>query len=280
MGYHVSIQTGETQKQGGNKTVRQLKAESQAVKQLPEGKQALLGKNKSYTQEEDRILREKAELGVAYETEIAVRQDLKRLQEQKTYALNKKDTDLNLREKELLKKKQELCIREEQLNYEHMNLERVYARKMEEAEVAPELLQKLEHENRSMREVLYAIFQYFGSRIINSIPGVSDRIKVDGLVREEPSAAFMDMVENCFIKPLREALGNAEQIIGNIREAVLDMLKGLHVLNYRGYGNEKTKDVEKDFKQAAGSIFGEDEIKSILKQSRDEMFEEIQNELY
>ena len=72
---------------------------------------------------------------------------------------------------------------------------------------------------------------------------------------------------------------NAEQIIGNIREAVLDMLKGLHVLNYRGYGNEKTIDIEKDFKEAAGNIFGEDEINSMLKQSRDEMFEEMQNKL-
>ena len=59
MGYHVSIRTGETQKQGGNKTVRQLKAESEAVKQLPEGKQALLGKNKSYTQEEDYSMRKR-----------------------------------------------------------------------------------------------------------------------------------------------------------------------------------------------------------------------------
>ncbi len=64
-----------------------------------------------------------------------------------------------------------------------------------------------------------------------------------------------------FLKPLREALENAEQIIGNIREAVLGMLKGLHVLNYRGYGNEKTFDIEKDFKQAVVNIFGEDENK-------------------
>ena len=194
--------------------------------------------------------------------------------------MNKKDTDLNLREKELLKKEQDLYIREEKLNNERNALVREYARRMGEAGVAPELLQKLEKENRSLKEVLYAIFEYFGSRIINSIPGISDRIKIDGPVSEEPSAAFMNMVENRFVKPLREALGNAEQIIGSIREAILDMLKGLHVLNYRGYGNEKTKDIEKDFKQAAGNIFGEGEIKLILKQSRDEMFEEIQNELY
>ena len=69
MGYHVSITTGETKAQGGNKTVKQLKEETEEKKKLPQGKKKRFSNDISYTAEESEKLHELAADGIAYRIE-------------------------------------------------------------------------------------------------------------------------------------------------------------------------------------------------------------------
>ncbi len=102
LGYHVSITSGITKEQGGNKTVKQLKEESALKEQLPKGKKKVLSSDLSYTAEENAELRALAEDGISYQVEMKSLIERQKLQEmrEKLYAgrledLKKQKADLS-----------------------------------------------------------------------------------------------------------------------------------------------------------------------------------------
>jgi len=102
LGYHVSIQTGVTREQGGNKTVKQLKEETARKQQLPQGKKKVLSSDLTYTADESAELHALAEDGISYQiqrNDLNVRQKRQELREQnyaaKVAELNKQKEELS-----------------------------------------------------------------------------------------------------------------------------------------------------------------------------------------
>ena len=105
MGYHISITSGITKAQGGNKTISQLKAETKLMEELPQGKKKLLSQDVSYSPEEDRHLKELAAQGISYLVEKdAIDEDRKKFQASAA-AINSKDQLLKERNPNWKKKK-------------------------------------------------------------------------------------------------------------------------------------------------------------------------------
>lgn len=73
LGYHVSITSGITKEQGGNKTVKQLKEETARKEKLPQGKKKVLSSVLTYTADESKQLQELAADGISYQIQ---REDL------------------------------------------------------------------------------------------------------------------------------------------------------------------------------------------------------------
>ena len=67
LGYHVSITSGITREQGGNKTVKQLKEETARKVKLPQGKKKVLSSDLTYTAEENKQLHELAADGISFQ---------------------------------------------------------------------------------------------------------------------------------------------------------------------------------------------------------------------
>ena len=63
----MSITSGITRRQGGNKTVKQLKEETALIQQLPQGKKKVLSSDLTYTADESAKLHELAAEGISYQ---------------------------------------------------------------------------------------------------------------------------------------------------------------------------------------------------------------------
>ena len=67
LGYHVSITSGITREQGGNKTVKQLKEETARKEKIPQGKKKVLSSDLTYTADESKQLQELAADGISFQ---------------------------------------------------------------------------------------------------------------------------------------------------------------------------------------------------------------------
>ena len=263
MGYHVSIQSGITQAQGGNKTVRQLKSETAAAGQLPEGKKSLLGDHKTYTSSENELLQEKAKLGIAYETELKERPELQRQQAQKTYALNQREKELDQRTVKLDLLQRDLEQQKKRIELYSRQAEEEYRRKMAEADIAPERLTELENENRSLRETVESIFRYFGTKLMYSIPGMKERIVLAADYNEDPSMLFTQVIEKRFIAPIRRKLDELNERFLKLQNAVFSVFSSLHTLNNNDLGTKETASMESELNHDLESLYRKEELTDV-----------------
>lgn len=275
MGYHVSIQSGITQAQGGNKTVRQLKSETAAAGQLPEGKKSLLSDHKTYTSSENALLQEKAKLGVAYETELKERPELKRQQAQKTYALNQREKELSRRTVELDHLQRDLEHEKKRIEFYARQTEEEYRRKMAEADVAPERLRELENENKSLRETVENIFRYFGTKLMYSIPGMKERIVLAADYNEDPSILFTQIIEKRFIAPIHRKLDEMSRKYLKLQDMVFTLFTKLHIMNHNDLGTEETGEMERGLNHELEFLFGKEEVLDALDGSDQPIDESI-----
>lgn len=210
MGYHISITTGETKAQGGNKTVKQLKEETEEKKKLPQGKKKRFSGDISYTAEESEKLHELAADGISYRIEKReMSEDKKYISRSFEYIAEKKQGILG-KEMELDKK-----IREVNDTAFMMGL---YS--PEEFDQIREERSDLREEVKDLRSDIQTIAENVGSAVMKEIPVRRADINYESLPEgpSEPVLTALGKFIDKTITLLKEELQKAKEALLHIYE--------------------------------------------------------------
>ena len=224
MGYHISITSGITKAQGGNKTIDQLKAETRLMKELPEGKKKLLSQDVSYSPEEDQHLKELAAQGLSYRVEKdAIEEEKKKIQASAAI-INSKDRLLKEKEAELEGKEvfADLIIQ---------------TSSSPSAKAYPEMVKDNERLTRyaeQLQQDLHTVAENVGSEIMREIP-IQTELDYTG-IPEEPSRSVMRVIQGWFDR-LKESFHD-------LKDSILNMAARVHLFsrNYEDPNVEELKD--------------------------------------
>ena len=213
MGYHVSITTGETKAQGGNKTVKQLKEETEEKKKLPQGKKKRFSSDITYTPEESEKLHELAAEGIAYRIEKKdMIENRKRLDSSLNYA-SQRNIELIDKEIELNMK-----IREAEDLASRMNL---YS--PEEFNQIREERSELKAEVKDLRADIQTIAENVGSAVMKEIPVKRADINYESLP-EGPSENVIAAIRKYISKTvtvMMDELRKAKEALNTVFKKVL-----------------------------------------------------------
>ena len=211
MGYHISITSGITKAQGGNKTIDQLKAETRLMKDLPGGKKKLLSQDVSYSPEEDRHLKELAAQGLSYRVEKdAITEDKKKIQV-RAAAINTKDR---------LLKERESLLEEKELLADLI----IQTSASPNAGAYPEMVKDNERLTRyaeQLQQDLRTVAENVGSEIMREIPIQTELNYTD--IPEEPSGSVMKVIQGWFDR-LKESLHD-------LKDSILNMAARVHIFS-------------------------------------------------
>lgn len=223
MGYHISITSGITKAQGGNKTITQLKAETKLMEELPQGKKKLLSHDVSYSPEEDRHLKELAAQGISYLVEKdAIDEDRKKFQASTT-AINSKDR--------LLKEKESVLETKEW--WADQIIQSSYS---PSAKAYPEMVKDNERLTRyaeQLQQDLQTVAENVGSEIMKEIPIRTELDYAD--IPEEPSGSVMRVIQGWFDR-LRENLHE-------LKDSILNMAARVHIFS-REYEDPEVEELK------------------------------------
>ena len=213
MGYHISITTGETKAQGGNKTVKQLKEETEEKKKLPQGKKKRFSNDISYTAEESEKLHELAADGIAYRIEKKdMIENRKRLDSSLNYA-SQRNIELIDKEIELNMK-----IREAEDLASRMNL---YS--PEEFNQIREERSELKAEVKDLHADIQTIAENVGSAVMKEIPVKRADINYESLP-EGPSENVIAAIQKYISKTvtvMMDELRKAKEALNTVFKKVL-----------------------------------------------------------
>jgi hypothetical protein len=200
MGYHISISSGITAAQGGNKTVKELKEETAAIQaQLPAGKENFLKTSVSFTKEETAKLQQLAAEGVAHQVEK------EKLKGQKA-AVTMAATKQNEKRRALEKKEKTLSERDRDLENLAAELKapdaRTYAATVQE--------------NHLLHEDIQTIAENVGRQIMDAIPDLNTEIDHTRVfLPSEPVMAVIQRYVSAATKQLKEQLDKVYQLLQN-----------------------------------------------------------------
>lgn len=217
MGYHISITSGITAAQGGNKTISQLKEETALKKDLPQGKQKVLSKDTSYTPEENRKLQDLAADGIAYRIEKETITAEKQRLSGSAKAINDKARQLQQKEADL---KADQDITEAAAKALGASSAKEYTELHEENIQLHETVQTLQ-------EDIHTIADHIGSEIMKEIPVQTD---IDySTVPEQPSESVMGIIQNMIRKIVDPIIRQFQEM----KEALLHTYSSIHVFSIR-----------------------------------------------
>ena len=213
MGYHVSITTGETKAQGGNKTVKQLKEETEEKKKLPQGKKKRFSNDISYTAEESEKLHELAADGIAYRIEK------REMEEDKKY--------INASYDYVYKKKHELLDQELILDAKIRNVNdtafRMGLYSPEDFDRIREERSDLKEEVKDLRSDIQTIAENVGSAVMKEIPVKRADINYESLP-EGPSQNALAAIRKYISKTvmtMMDELRKAKEALDTVFKKVL-----------------------------------------------------------
>ena len=241
MGYHISITSGITKAQGGNKTISQLKAETKLMEELPQGKKKLLSQDVSYSPEEDRHLKELAAQGISYLVEKdAIDEDRKKFQASAA-AINSKDRLLKEKESELEEKEAlaDLIIQ---------------TSCSPSAKAYPEMVkdnERLVKYAEQLNQDLHTVAVNVGSEIMKEIP-IQTSLNYND-IPEEPSRSVMKVIQGWFVQ-LKETLHD-------LKDSILNMTARVHIFS-RNYEDPEVEDLKDDVDMELPDFIDKDEIEA------------------
>ena len=254
MGYHISITSGITKAQGGNKTISQLKAETKLMGELPQGKKKLLSQDVSYSPEEDRRLKELAAQGISYLVEKdAIDEDRKKFQASAA-AINSKDRLLKEKESEL-EEKEALADLIIQTSYSPS------------AKAYPEMVKENERLIKyaeQLHQDLHTVAANVGSEIMKEIP-IQTALNYSD-IPEEPSRSVMQVIQGWFVQ-LKETLHD-------LKDSILNMAARVHIFS-RDYEDPEIEELKNDVDMELPDSIDRDEI-----EARAEDLEYFANQYY
>ena len=241
MGYHISITSGITKAQGGNKTITQLKAETKLMEELPQGKKKLLSQDVSYSPEEDRHLKELATQGISYLVEKdAIDEDRKKFQASAA-AINSKDRLLKEKESELEEKEAlaDLIIQ---------------TSCSPSAKAYPEMVkdnERLIKYAEQLHQDLHTVAANVGSEIMKEIP-IQTSLNYND-IPEEPSRSVMKVIQGWFVQ-LKETLHD-------LKDSILNMAARVHIFS-RDYEDPDVEELKNDVDKELPDFIDKDEIEA------------------
>lgn len=241
MGYHISITSGITKAQGGNKTISQLKAETKLMEKLPQGKKKLLSQDVSYSLEEDRHLKELATQDISYLVEKdAIDEDRKKFQASAA-AINSKDRLLKEKESELEEKEAlaDLIIQ---------------TSCSPSAKAYPEMVkdnERLIKYAEQLHQDLHTVAANVGSEIMKEIP-IQTALNYSD-IPEEPSRSVMKVIQGWFVQ-LKETLHD-------LKDSILNMAARVHIFS-RDYEDPEIEELKNDVDMELPDFIDRDEIEA------------------
>ena len=238
LGYHVSIQSGITKEQGGNKTVKQLKEETTLKEQLPKGKKKVLSSELSYTAEESAELHALAEDGISYRVEKKSLIERQKLQEMRERLYTGRLEDLK-------KQKADLSDLIEQAESDAALLGAPDAKSY--ITVHQENIH-LHNRVDILEDSILTIAENVGSEIIQEIP--LKKIDIDcSTLPAKPSRNVMRVIR----KYVDEALNTLQDRIETIKEKLWSSFDKLTEL-LNGSGNSEVRRLNKSFEDAMSDL--------------------------
>ena len=216
LGYHVSITSGITKEQGGNKTVKQLKEETSLIQQLPTGKKKVLSSDLTYTADESAKLHALAAEGISYQIQ---KKDLIERQKAQEYRENYYKSSLE----KVKKQEAELADLREQAEEAAARLG------------APEAESyiTLEQENKELRndvdlleDSILTIAENVGSDILQEIP--LDKISFNyNNIPQKPSDSVMRVIQ----KYVDSALDKIKETLYVVRDMVWNAFEKIAIIS-------------------------------------------------
>ena len=241
MGYHISITSGITKAQGGNKTISQLKSETRLMETLPQGKKKLLSQDVSYSPEEDKHLRELAAQGISYLVEKdAIEENRKKFQASAA-VINSKDR--------LLKEKESVLETKEW--WADQIIQSSYS---PSAKAYPEMVKDNERLTRyaeQLQQDLQTVAENVGSEIMKEIPIWTELHYAD--IPEEPSRSVMRVIQGWFDR-LRENLHE-------LKDSILNMAARVHIFS-REYEDPEVEELKDEVDMELPDFIDKGEIEA------------------
>ena len=250
MGYHISITSGITAAQGGNKTISQLKEETALKKDLPQGKQKVLSKDTSYTPEENRKLQDLAADGIAYRIEKeAITAEKQRLSGSAKF-INDKARQLQQKEADL---KADQDITEAAAKALGASSAKEYT------ELHEEIIQ-LHQTVQTLQEDIHTIASNIGSEIMKEIPVQTD---IDySTVPEQPSGSVMNVIRRIINKIVDPIIRQFQEM----KETLLHTYTSIHLFSIRS-DDPEVQDLKKETAASISELLSENEIQDAINEA-------------
>ncbi len=244
IGYHISITSGITKAQGGNKSITQLKAESKLINELPQGRKKLLSQDVSYSLEEDNHLKELAAQGLSYRVEKdMIDQDKKKIQASAA-AINSKNREL---------KEKESMIAEKEMLADLI----IQSSQSPNAKAYPEMIkenERLTKYTELLQQDLHTVAENIGSEFMKEIP-IQSELDYDK-IPESPSHSVMKIIQ-----------GWVDHLIENLhdlKDSILNVAAAIHIFS-GNYDDPAVDELKESVDTELSNFIDEDEINTRIE---------------
>ena len=250
MGYHISITSGITAAQGGNKTISQLKEETALKKDLPQGKKKILSSDTTYSSEENQKLQDLAADGIAYRIEKeAITAEKQRLSGS-AKVINDKVRQLQQKEADL---KADRDITEATAKALGASSAKEYAELHEENIQLHEAVQKLQDD-------IHTIAGNIGSEIMKEIPVQTD---IDySNVPEQPSGSVMGVIQNMIRKIVDPIIKQFQEM----KETLLQTYTSIHLFSIRS-DDPEARNLKEEATEMISGLIPKNEIQDAVDEA-------------
>ncbi|MBR3310940.1 MAG: plasmid recombination protein [Solobacterium sp.] len=245
LGYHVSITSGITREQGGNKTVKQLKEETARKEKIPQGKKKVLSSDLTYTADESKQLHELAADGISFQIQkkdlIERQKKLERIEQyysDRLAKLQKQEHELS----DLMDQTEEVAATlgaPDAKSYITINQENA----------------QLHNKVELLEDDIRAIGENVGSEILQVIPLKKTDINYNALP-QRPSRSVMRVIRKFVDEALSNLHDKLERIVNRVWTALSNLIE-----NYGISGNREIRSIKESLHELTDKhLFSSDRL--------------------